>query len=735
MLVATILPFAQGQAQGKANPPELFDDFNVTQPPHKNLPPKAIAGRNHAVNAHLDLLESDILTLNLYADVVYTAVRDRLVDNVKGNTIWFGHIEGEQNSEVTLTVRGKAMSGTIRIGEDLYEIRYSGNKTHLISKLDASKNPEHADIELLTKETAEGKPASSAPVLNDTITGSCTGWHVIDLMVVCTPQARSNASGVDGIEAKIVNAVAKANQAYQNSQIDMQLNIVHMAEIPYTETGDMTKSLDDLDGKTDGKMDAVHQWRDAYGADQVVLVSADTNYCGYAWIMLYPGSAFEQWAFGVVHDDSKYACLSTNTLAHELGHNQGNVHDRANSNVTGAYTYSYGYNTCTTSGIQTIMSYRCGGASLIPHFSNPNVLDGSEPTGISNSEDTARSMNNTKSYVAAWRTSTTVDTSTPNAPGDLFASALSDSEINLSWADNADNETGYRLERSVDNTNWTEFAVTGVNTTSFIDSGLAPLSDYQYRVRAYNSNGSYSYSNISSATTQQRVCVNNNPSLTMTPTTQYAAAGESLTYAIALKNNDSSVCNITTFTITAQNGTNIGSYSLSPGTSSNTTWNTSAPANDGSYSDSVSASAANHNTVTASSSVIVDSTAPSKPGNMSAALQRKSQVAIAWSASSDLGSGLTKLYTAKKWRHHYHNKQYRLNRQQELRHAHCTLSAKDYAGNTSAASSVSITIGSSTKGGGRRQEINKVVNAYKKRGLLSPFSFCSKNSLCFKCSC
>ena len=46
----------------------------------------------------------------------------------------------------------------------------------------------------------------------------------------------------------------------------------------------------------------------------------------------------------------------------------------------------------------------------------------------------------------------------PAAPTDLSAAAVSISQINLTWGDNASNETGFRIERSPDGTTFTEIA-------------------------------------------------------------------------------------------------------------------------------------------------------------------------------------------------------------------------------------------------------------------------------------
>ncbi len=148
-----------------------------------------------------------------------------------------------------------------------------------------------------------------------------------------------------------------ANQAYINSNIDMQLNVVYIGEINYVETGKISVSLTNLTSANDGQMDEIHTLRNHYGADQVVLITADADACGIAYVMQTVSTSFAPYAFSVVHDDSTYACLSNSSFAHELGHNQGDAHDRANTSSPGAYSYSYGYRLCQTGGFRTVMSY------------------------------------------------------------------------------------------------------------------------------------------------------------------------------------------------------------------------------------------------------------------------------------------------------------------------------------------------------------------------------------------
>ncbi len=91
----------------------------------------------------------------------------------------------------------------------------------------------------------------------------------------------------------------------------------------------------------------------------------------------------------------------------------------------------------------------------------------------------------------------------PSAPSGLTATATSSTQINLAWTDNANNETGFKVERSTDNTNWTEIVGNlAANSTSYSATGLTASTLYYFRVRAYNAGGNSAYTSSASATTQ-----------------------------------------------------------------------------------------------------------------------------------------------------------------------------------------------------------------------------------------
>jgi parallel beta-helix repeat protein len=91
----------------------------------------------------------------------------------------------------------------------------------------------------------------------------------------------------------------------------------------------------------------------------------------------------------------------------------------------------------------------------------------------------------------------------PVAPSNLTATAVSGSQINLSWADNSTNETGFEIERKTGSGSFSQVATVLAGITTYSDASLSPLTAYTYRVRAYNATGNSSFSNEVSVTTPQ----------------------------------------------------------------------------------------------------------------------------------------------------------------------------------------------------------------------------------------
>ncbi len=96
----------------------------------------------------------------------------------------------------------------------------------------------------------------------------------------------------------------------------------------------------------------------------------------------------------------------------------------------------------------------------------------------------------------------TTPAAAPQAPTALLATGASDSQINLSWADDLNNELGFVVETAPAASGpWTVIASVGPNVTTYMQAGLSPLSAYYFRVHAYNTVGNSLYSNVAGGTT------------------------------------------------------------------------------------------------------------------------------------------------------------------------------------------------------------------------------------------
>lgn len=89
----------------------------------------------------------------------------------------------------------------------------------------------------------------------------------------------------------------------------------------------------------------------------------------------------------------------------------------------------------------------------------------------------------------------------PDAPSALVAVALAHDRVRLTWADNANDETVFRLQRASSIAGpWSSLAVVEANRTEFLDTGVQGGATYYYRVRAENSGGVSAWT-VANATT------------------------------------------------------------------------------------------------------------------------------------------------------------------------------------------------------------------------------------------
>ncbi|MEW6533953.1 MAG: reprolysin-like metallopeptidase [Thermodesulfobacteriota bacterium] len=323
--------------------------------------------------------------------------------------VWHGKVEKDALSSATFSVVENAVVGNIITSKGKFvRLRYGSEGIHFVEELDASKFPPEG----------EPIPRAEGPGVEDREPCATDGPGEIDVLVVYTQDARTGAGGADAMEATVYLAVAETNESYLNSSINQRLRLVHLAEVSYTESGNMTTDLINLRGTTDGNMDNVHTLRDTFGADALVLITENGGgSCGKAFIMTNVGNAFQDSAFAVVERSCATGYYS---FGHELGHVMGARHDwTVDSTNNSPYAYNHGHTqpTPTTAGVspwRTVMAYPDACTSVgvnctrLQHWSNPNITWGGDAMGVATGgqqEDNRQTLNNTALTVANFRCS------------------------------------------------------------------------------------------------------------------------------------------------------------------------------------------------------------------------------------------------------------------------------------------------------------------------------------------
>jgi hypothetical protein len=254
----------------------------------------------------------------------------------------------------------------------------------------------------------------SSPARTGGVAGACDGPERIDLLVLWSPEAESEADGSGGINALIAAAEASANAAYAASGILTRIEIIYAARLDLVQSpSGMAADLYAISDPNDGIVDQIHPLRDALAADMVALIGkTDASYCGIAWLMTSNGPESAGSMFSV----TAWSCLGGQVLAHELGHNMGCCHapgDGGGCTSGGIYPYSVGHRFVGNSGQQyrTIMAYSPG--IRIDRFASPDVLFNGVATGVpvpadgSAGRHNARTINETMATIAAFRCSAT----------------------------------------------------------------------------------------------------------------------------------------------------------------------------------------------------------------------------------------------------------------------------------------------------------------------------------------
>ena len=426
VLLGSILLSLEAEANLVTAPsavPELYSSDHTARSGRSVVAPEDGVTRLN-VKLNLSALSADEIRLNPFPELDVIAYHQKTTFGVGGSFVWQGTLADEPFSEVYFSfnqglVVGKITRGTGEVYRLTHDLDGSLVEVADLSQQETSTilSEEPPIVAAATQELrSPSTPLSVSSIQNRQSTRALSSnGSIITLMILYTPLARDTAGGVAAIESEINLAVAEANQAAINSQLNFSFLVVHTGLISADESINYAGGL--INQILSNDFPEVKTLRDQHAADIVSIVTQTK-----------PSIAFQLDEMDLREEASAYNQVNRSSgifgrvLAHEIGHNMGAGHGRgpwplAADLGTRIHPYAFGHGDDST-GLYTIM-----GAGLLSHsnpininyFSSPNVYTNSLPVGTAYSattgygEDNARVLNETAYMISNYRISPSTD--------------------------------------------------------------------------------------------------------------------------------------------------------------------------------------------------------------------------------------------------------------------------------------------------------------------------------------
>jgi len=491
-LLVSLLSLVLASAAGAQEAPPLFEEGGGAEPGERETVVRTRTAFLNMTALTTVLEEGEgSLHLNLFEDVSVVAHTARIQRWSASQYSWFGTLE-EAEGQITMEIDQFASTvfATLTINGRSYRIEQRQGHQYAIDELDLTglrdeplEQGEEGDPQSIgwgddavksgsgTPSPSNTSPVPEFDVSTNTLSSAAKAWkngaEVIDLLILYTEQARNAAGSAASMEAKIRNAINNANTSFQDSGVNARFRLATSQVVTYPEgsKNSISGMRSDLrrEGNTSG--DVVNQLRNNYGADIVGLVVRDApDACGMAYIMKNVSTGHRDKAYFVVEEGASPCATNNHSFAHEIGHIMGARHDRYVDDTDGSpYDYNHAYvnpesNWSNSGQWRTVMAYndRCDctdepnpvfrqcpkpdnrdtntqpWCTRLLRWSDPDDARSGDPMGIAsggNAADNVRTLNNTASTVADFKSPSPIVSGTVTDLLSGSGSGLADVEI------------------------------------------------------------------------------------------------------------------------------------------------------------------------------------------------------------------------------------------------------------------------------------------------------------------
>ena len=467
------------------------------------------------VEADFELLRSGAERLELLAPDGNTLTAFRTAFEVRGtgNLLWTGRIENVEHTGVVLTLHDGYLVGSYAgPGGANINVSVSPDGVGRVFRLADASEDEREMCRVLRPpprsgpgqaESADPRAAQQMAAAKDLRRRQQQQEQEsvqLDVLVLYTQAAADLLNSGSTVAAQVAHFVDYTNTALNNSAVGGSVSLDGLLTLPGSVSQgtsirqgfEVTNVFLELHDNVD-----VARLRSERDADIVLALHHETrsdNFCGLAWQwikesdtkMPYTNQRMSQLAYAEVD----VGCGSGNRplaslFAHEIGHNLGGSHDRANEPAPdlALYPYAFGFNN-GSAGIYTIMSYSSNSSQVrVPYFSSVARTYNGSAIGVLNREENERVLKQTLPEAV------TFSNYLPPPPPELntVKPTLAGSRLGvvLTWTDPSGRETGYAVQvrqPGSQDSRWEEAALVAEDSTSATLTGLLTATAYRFRV-------------------------------------------------------------------------------------------------------------------------------------------------------------------------------------------------------------------------------------------------------------